>query len=205
MKKYNLFLGIIAVLSVACLSACEENNGTRTVVYSEQPHHLTIMTQTTTTPADTYSEYMATYTEEEDGTKNYYAIPNMHGVGADTTMGSFPQGGAVTAAPITDTAAALPETTSPPPPPEVFPQTTETASSPSAEEAAESSGPSSDEGSEASETNAAVTAVTTLTSPLELPAPDTASPHAAQADTAPTMYSERDSDSNSESSGTDAN
>ena len=204
MKKYNLFLGIIAVLSAACLSACEENNGTRTVVYSEQPPHLTIMTQSTTTPADTYSEYMATYTDEENGTKNYYAIPNMYGVGADTTMGSFPPGGAVTAAPVTDTAAALPETTAPPPP-EAFPKITETASSPSAEEAAESSEAYSSENSEASEAIAAVPAVTTLTSRLELPAPDTASPHAAQADTAPTMHSESNTDSSSESSGTDGN
>lgn len=199
MKKYNLFLGTIALLSTVLLSACDENKGTRTMVYTEQPPYLTIMTQTTTTPADTYSEYMATYTEENTDPANFFAIPHMYGVGADTAMGSFPSA-EETSAPVTDTAAALPQT-APPVSPETLPGITETVSAPE-----ESSLPESTEASETTGTETSTYPGTvTITSQVELPAPDTASPHAVQADTLPTIYSESNSDSDSESSGTDGN
>ena len=211
MKKCNLFLGIIAVLSAVSLSACDENKGTRTMVYTEQLPYLTIMTQTTTIPADTYSEYMATYSEEETGTENFFAFPHMHGVGADTAMGSFPAG-AVTASPVTDTAAVLPQTGTLPPP-EFFSPVTETASVPINEETAENSNASSNENIEASEESASssvstgINSISTITSPLELPKPDTASPHAVKADTAPTMHSQtsdtEETDNNTSNGGTD--
>lgn len=212
MKRYNLFLGIIAVLSAVSLSACDENKGTRTIVYTEQPSYLTIMTQTTTTPADTYSEYMATYSEKETGMENFFAIPHMHGVGADTAMGSFPSG-METAAPITDTAAVLPQTGTLPPP-EFFLPVTETASVSASDGSPESTRTSVPENAEASVSESASTTVSTgingistITSPLELPAPDTASPHAVKADTAPTMYSTasdtEETDTNTSNGGTD--
>ena len=195
------------MLSAVCLSACEENKGTRTVVYTEPLPYLTIMTQTTTTPADTYSEYMATYLEKETGTENFFAVPHMYGVGADTFMVNFPSE-MVTAAPFTDTLAVFPHTETVPPP-EFFSPVTETVTVSSPEEASEpeSTEISQSEGSAADSVTS--TAASTITSLLELPAPDTASPHAAPTDTAPTMYSaasetgETDSNTSASDGGTD--
>lgn len=183
MKKYNLILSFTAVMLAILLSACEDNNGTRTVIYTEPYPQLTSMTQITTTPADTYSEYMATYTTTETGTPNYFAIPSMYGVGADT-FGTSPET-AVTAAPVTDTAVTIPPVT------ETIPAT-ETI--PSAESVSETEYPSGTEGS--SETKIPESSVTTRYLPdtpaalPELPAADTVNHHIVQTDTAPTVHSE---------------
>ena len=209
MKKYNLFFGILAALSALLLSSCEEVKGTRTVVYSERPPQLTVMTQTTTTPADTYSEYMATYSTTETTTTNYFAAP-MNGVAADTAVRN-PAGTAATAVTTvpTDTAAASPNT--------------ETASPPGA--AAETTGTVSaaEEASENNETSvidsvgnvSESTSVSSVTAYVpQLPAPDTAvsnsvsanaavpnpAPGVVQADTAHSRNS-----GSSDDSGEDAN
>ena len=197
MKKYNLFFGLCAVISAVMFSSCEENKGTRTMVYTEHPPQLTVMTQTTTTPADTYSEYMATYTTAETGTTNFFVRPVMEGVAADTAVGN--NAAAVTTAPVTDTAAAPPRTETASPP-EAFAEITETISA--AEESSEDGETiASDNGEPASGTTV-VSKVTNIVP--QLPAPDTAVPNAVpnavQADTAHSRYSETSGDS-----GTDTN
>ena len=57
MKK--LFFAFIFIIAAALLSGCN-NEGTRTVMFTENPPPLTTMTVTTTSLADTFSEYMAT-------------------------------------------------------------------------------------------------------------------------------------------------
>lgn len=184
MKKYNLILGITAVLSAAILSACE-NKGTRTMVYTEPIPYLTTVTQVTTIPADTYSEYMATYTTTVTGTPNYFAVPVLEGVAADTAMGNFPEP-AVTHAPITDTAVTFPET-EPLPQTETVSVTEEYSGTEISSETGSSSGSSLTESFTASPDFSADFP--------NLPAADTVSPHRAQTDTAPTMYTEESTDS----------
>jgi hypothetical protein len=67
MKKYFLFI-LLAALS---LCGCEEEKPPEYVYHDHTP--LTIVTTGTTVPADTYSEYMETYTPPSTtGTDVYY-------------------------------------------------------------------------------------------------------------------------------------
>lgn len=67
MKKYCLFI----LLSALFLCGCEEEKPPEYVYHDHTP--LTIVTTATTIPADTYSEYMETYTPPTTtGTDVYY-------------------------------------------------------------------------------------------------------------------------------------
>ena len=67
MKKYCLFI----ILSAIFLCGCEEEKPPEYVYHDHTP--LTIVTTATTVPADTYSEYMETYTPPSTtGTDVYY-------------------------------------------------------------------------------------------------------------------------------------
>ena len=67
MKKYCLFI----ILTVLSLCGCEKEKPPEYVYHEHSP--LTIVTTTTTAPADTYSEYMETYTPPSTtGTDVYY-------------------------------------------------------------------------------------------------------------------------------------
>lgn len=67
MKKYCLFI----LLSALFLCGCEEEKPPEYVYHDHTP--LTIVTTGTTVPADTYSEYMETYTPPSTtGTDVYY-------------------------------------------------------------------------------------------------------------------------------------
>lgn len=63
MKK--LLFALIFIFAAALLSGCSNDNGTRVVMFTENPPNLTTMTMTTTSFVDTFSEYMATYSESE--------------------------------------------------------------------------------------------------------------------------------------------
>lgn len=54
----------IFIFAAAVLSGCNANS-TRTVIFTENPPPITTMTVTTVSRADTFSEYMATYSETE--------------------------------------------------------------------------------------------------------------------------------------------
>lgn len=76
MKK--LFFAFIFILGTVLLSGCSENNGTRNVIFIENPPNLTTMTFSTTSFVDTYSEYMATYSlseTTESGNSNTVSRP----------------------------------------------------------------------------------------------------------------------------------
>ena len=78
MKRYCLF---IIIFSVVFLCGCEKKNPPEYVYHNHTP--LTIVTTATTVPADTYSEYMETYTPPSTtGTDVYYYksghIPDGH-------------------------------------------------------------------------------------------------------------------------------
>lgn len=86
MKRYYfIFIIIFAAAVCAPLSGCK-TGGTRTVVYTDDDPYLTTMTQVTTVPVDTYSQYMATYTPSESSDTNggapYAFFPD--GLAADT-------------------------------------------------------------------------------------------------------------------------
>ncbi|MBQ8175408.1 MAG: hypothetical protein IJ035_00035 [Oscillospiraceae bacterium] len=67
MKKYCLFI----ILSAIFLCGCEEEKPPEYVYHNHTP--LTVVTTATTVPADTYSEYMETYTPPSTtGTDVYY-------------------------------------------------------------------------------------------------------------------------------------
>ena len=63
MKK--LLFAFIFIFAAAMSSGCNSDNRTRTVIFTENPPPLTTMTITTTSFADTFSEYMATYSDPE--------------------------------------------------------------------------------------------------------------------------------------------
>ncbi len=88
MKKYCFLIAF--VLSAAVLSGCSVNKPA-TVVYTDSPPPLTAMTEITTIPADTYSQYMETYTPPTTtGTDvYYYHLPPSENIGADTGMYSI--------------------------------------------------------------------------------------------------------------------
>ncbi|MGN0675736.1 MAG: hypothetical protein ACI4KG_08275 [Oscillospiraceae bacterium] len=88
MKKYCFFIAF--VLYVSAFSGCSVNKPA-TVVYTDSPPPLTVMTEITTTPADTYSQYMETYTPPTTtGTDvYYYHLPPSENIGADTGMYSI--------------------------------------------------------------------------------------------------------------------
>ncbi|MDE6594855.1 MAG: hypothetical protein K2K44_02450 [Oscillospiraceae bacterium] len=62
MKK--LFFAFIFIFASVLLSGCKTER-TRTVMFTENPPPLTTMTMTTVSNADTFSEYMATYSAPE--------------------------------------------------------------------------------------------------------------------------------------------
>ena len=72
------------------LSGCDNDNGTRTVMFTDNPPHLTTMTMTTTSFVDTFSEYMATYSaseaadESSDG--NSHIVSRPPGAAPDTVF-----------------------------------------------------------------------------------------------------------------------
>ncbi len=67
MKKYCLFI----ILTALFFSGCEEEKPPEYVYHDHTP--LTVVTTATTVPADTYSEYMETYTPPTTtGTDVYY-------------------------------------------------------------------------------------------------------------------------------------
>lgn len=68
MKKYLFFI----ILAAALLCGCERRNDAVEYIYDDYSP-LTIVTTVTEVPADTYSEYMATYTPASTtGTDVYY-------------------------------------------------------------------------------------------------------------------------------------
>lgn len=73
MKK--LFFAFIFIFAAAMLSGCNTDR-TRTVMFTENPPPLTTMTITTTSFVDTFSEYMATYSEPEETTESSRGNPN---------------------------------------------------------------------------------------------------------------------------------
>ena len=156
----------MAVMSAVLLSACE-NKGTRTVVYTDPVPYLTTVTWATTTPADTYSEYMATYTPTDNETGNHF----IGGVAADTgiTAGTFP-GISVTAVPVGDTAVTV----------------TETKISETTVPGSEGSSPT--EGTEFTELTESES--TSTSAAHSRPAADTAFSNKVQADTAPPRITE---------------
>lgn len=91
MKK--LFFAFIFIIAAALLSGCN-NEGTRTVMFTENPPPLTTMTVTTTSLADTFSEYMATYSEPETTSEssrgNFNTVSRPPRVAPDT---GFDRGG----------------------------------------------------------------------------------------------------------------
>lgn len=68
MKK--LFFAFIFIFAAAMLSGCNSANRTRTVIFTENPPPITTMTMTTTSFVDTFSEYMATYSDPEATTES---------------------------------------------------------------------------------------------------------------------------------------
>lgn len=81
MKKYCLFI----ILSAILLCGCEKKKSTEYIYDDKSP--LTIVTTITTTPADTYSEYMETYTMTSTAGTDvyyYYLSPDLNG-----GMGSY--------------------------------------------------------------------------------------------------------------------
>lgn len=92
MKK--LFFAFIFIFAAALLSGCDTDSGTRTVMFTENPPPLTTMTMTTTSFADTFSEYMATYsaaeTTAESSSGNSNTVSRPPGVAPDT---EFDRGG----------------------------------------------------------------------------------------------------------------
>ena len=82
MKKYCLFI----LLAALFLCGCEEEKPPEYVYHDHTP--LTIVTTATTVPADTYSEYMETYTPPSTtGTDvYYYHLPPTHNGGIGTAV-----------------------------------------------------------------------------------------------------------------------
>lgn len=167
MKKYCFFI----ILTAAFLCGCEGNNGVAEYVY-EDYSPLTIVTTVTEVPADTYSEYMETYTPATTtGTDVYYyhvspewehgmAIaqrPEMPEIFSD---GNYMADTAMTMAPA----------------PKAEKPITETASVTTAVPADE-------------QTDETITTDTAVSEQVfELPAPDTAHVNSAVPDTAPTRF-----------------
>ncbi|MBP1561229.1 MAG: hypothetical protein J6C96_08320 [Oscillospiraceae bacterium] len=83
MKKYFVIFGI--VFAALAFSGCV-GDSTRTVVYTDPVPYLTAVTVTERIPADTYSEYMATYTTTQPtGTDvYYYSVSRGNSLRADT-------------------------------------------------------------------------------------------------------------------------
>ncbi|MDE5740965.1 MAG: hypothetical protein K2H90_00785 [Oscillospiraceae bacterium] len=73
MKK--LLFSFIFIFAASLLSGCNADR-TRTVIFTENPPPLTTMTMTTTSFADTFSEYMATYSESETASESSRGNPN---------------------------------------------------------------------------------------------------------------------------------
>lgn len=73
MKK--IFFAFIFIFAAVLLSGCNIKR-TRTVMFTENPPPLTTMTMTTTSFVDTFSEYMATYSESEAATESSRGNPN---------------------------------------------------------------------------------------------------------------------------------
>lgn len=73
MKK--LFFAFIFIFASALLSGCNTDS-TRTVIFTENPPPITTMTMTTTSFADTFSEYMATYSHTEESAESGRGNPN---------------------------------------------------------------------------------------------------------------------------------
>lgn len=88
MKK--LFFALIFIFAAAMLSGCDNDNGTRTVMFTENPPNLTTMTMTTTSFVDTFSEYMATYSaseaSDESSSGNSRIVSRPHGAAPDTVF-----------------------------------------------------------------------------------------------------------------------
>ena len=82
MRKFCFFI----IFTALFLCGCEKQQQPEYVFHENSP--LTTMTTVTTVPADTYSEYMATYTPSETTDTDLYHnhLPRVHGVSADTGM-----------------------------------------------------------------------------------------------------------------------
>lgn len=104
MRKFCFFI----IFTALFLCGCEKEQPPEYVFHEDFP--LTAMTTVTTVPADTYSEYMATYTPSDTtGTDvYYYHLPQLSGAAADTGMGSLTVPGAPqNAIPPMDTAVTV--------------------------------------------------------------------------------------------------
>ena len=82
MRKFCFFI----IFTALFLCGCEKKQQPEYVFHENSP--LTTMTTITTIPADTYSEYMATYTPSETTDTDLYHnhLSRVHGVSADTGM-----------------------------------------------------------------------------------------------------------------------
>ncbi len=82
MRKYCFFI----IFAAALLCGCNQKNGVADYIDSIYSPLTEVTTAVTETPADTYSEYMATYTEpsETDTGKYYYHVPPNNGMGMES-------------------------------------------------------------------------------------------------------------------------
>lgn len=103
MKKYCFIFFAAAGL---LLSGCEKTNGLRNPVYTDNMPSLTAVPWETTVPVDTYSQYMATYTEPTTVDPNtYFAYTRPQSVFRDTAAAFGRSEGQGITAPPRDTAA----------------------------------------------------------------------------------------------------
>ncbi len=170
------------ILLSAAMAACNVDT-TRTVVYTDADPNITVMPmETFTTPADTYSEYLASRRAEEESAANDVRQRVVIGdVSADTAASQFSAGsvGAVTALPYTDVTAdsRIPEI-------------------PSADTSVPMSAPEIPEGNYSADMNVAGVGISLPETvraediSIERPAADTAVAGGIQAVTSPPVYTE---------------
>lgn len=109
MKKYRSVFIFIAAAGLT-LSGCGNSGGVRTYIDTDNIPSLTAVPWETTVLADTYSQYMATYTESTAvNSDSYYVFSRPQNVLMDTAaaFGGRSEGQNITAPPR-DTAAAHP-------------------------------------------------------------------------------------------------
>lgn len=106
MKKISAFTALFAALF---MTSCSRDT-TATVIYTDVPSPLTKMTYSESLPPETYSEYMATYSETSETSSESYHFPELRdGVAADTAVTAPPAVSPENAPlPERDTAVALP-------------------------------------------------------------------------------------------------
>ncbi len=106
MRKISVFTALFAAL---LMTSCTMDT-TATVIYTDVPSPLTKMTYSESLPPETYSEYMATYSETSETSSESYHFPELRdGVAADTAVTAPPAVSPENAPlPERDTAVALP-------------------------------------------------------------------------------------------------